>query len=183
MCARQTAETRAECASYNAEQAFRNAVALFDDYQAIRLTVRNRDQVTTRARINALQTAKQRALGTLTTRLRTAINTGVPEYLAGATFYLGLAQWEYGSYLKNAQLPATGFTDEERAATVAGFNTLAEAEYARARETWQALLNKAQQEPALANDPGASRWLQMARDAIAGNVPSSPPPPAGEDAR
>jgi hypothetical protein len=66
---------------------------------------------------------------------------------------------------------------------VAGFNNFAETEYANARKTWQALLDKAQAEPTLANDPGAARWLQMARDAIAGNVPSSPPPPAGEENR
>ncbi len=103
---------------------------------------------------------------------------GIAEQLGAATFYLGLAQWEYGNYLKNIQLPATGFTDEERAAATTGAAGLAEQEYAAARATWQALLTKAEGDEVLRNDPGAQRWLQLTREAIGGNVPAEPPPPA-----
>jgi TolA-binding protein len=185
MCAANAASTRELCADYRARQAaeralagFRDAVELFEPYRRIEFVIRNKNQVASAAALRTVQAPKRTALQRLTTRLASVINTGAPEPLAGATFYLGLAQWEYGNYLRNIQLPATGFTDEERAAATSGAANLAEAEFARARETWQALLTKAEQEENLRNDPGAQRWLQLARDAVAGNVPSTPPPPA-----
>jgi TolA-binding protein len=178
MCAQNAAANRDICAAYRARQAFETAVGGFDAYRRIQFTIRNKNQVSTSAALRTVQQPKLQALARLSTRLTDVIKTGVPEYLAGATFYLGLAQWEYGNYLRNIQLPATGWTDEERAAATQGAANLAEQEYARARETWQALLTKAEAEEALRNAPGAQRWLQLARDAVGGNVPSEPPPPA-----
>ncbi len=177
ICARASSANDPQCAGFRARQAFEAAVAGYDAYDRIQLVVRNRSQISTAAALTALQAPKRQSLSRLSGRLAPVIKTGVPEYLAGATFYLGLAQWEYGEYLKNIQLPAT-FTDAERQAATTGASNLAEAEYARAKETWQALLTKAEQEEALRNEPGAQRWLQLARDAMAGNVPSTPPPPA-----
>lgn len=179
LCARASAADDPQCASFRARRAFETAVSGYAAYDRIELVVRNRGQVSTTAALTALQRPKRQALAALSTRLTNVIRTGVPEYLAGATFYLGLAQWEYGDYLKNIQLPAS-FTAEERQAATTGAAGLAEAEYAAARETWQALITKAEAEEALRNDPGAQRWLRLARDAMGGNVPSSPPPPAGE---
>ena len=179
LCARASSASDPQCASFRARQAFETAVSGYAAYDRITLVVRNRSQVSTAAALTALQNPKRQALSRLSTRLTNVIKTGVPEFLAGATFYLGLAQWEYGEYLKNIQLPAS-FTDAEREAATSGAARLAEAEYAAARETWQALITKAEAEEALRNDPGAQRWLQLARDAVGGNVPSSPPPPAAE---
>jgi TolA-binding protein len=178
MCTQNPSANRDVCAAYRARLAFESAVTLFEPYRRIPFTIRTKNQVSTAAALRTVQAPKLQALQRLSTRLTDVIKTGVPEYLAGATAYLGLAQWEYGNYLKNIQLPATGFTDEERAAATEGAAKLAEQEYARARATWQALLTKADAEEALRNDPGAQRWLQVARDAIAGNVPAEPPPPA-----
>ena len=178
MCAQNASANREACASYRARQAFESAVGTFDAYKRIQFVIRNKNQVASAAALRTVQAPKRTALERLATRLRAVINLGVAEQLAGATYYLGLAQWEYGNYLKNIQLPATGFTDEERAAATTGAATLAEREYAAARETWQALLTKAEAEETLRNDPGAQRWIQLARDAIAGNVPAEPPPPA-----
>jgi hypothetical protein len=150
-----------------------------DEYQAIRLRVTRPQQVLSKAAINTLTAPKTRSLATLTTALRRTINTGIAEYLAAATFYTGYAQWELGNYYKNVEVAATGFNDEERARVVAGFNTYAEEAFTAARATWQALIDKAGQEQALGNDPGAQRWLQAAREAIGGNVPATPPPPVG----
>ena len=178
MCAQNASANRELCAAYRARQAFESAVGTFDAYKRIQFVIRNKNQVASAAALRTVQAPKRAALARLVTRLKAVIDLGVAEQLAGATYYLGLAQWEYGNYLKNIQLPTTGFTDEERAAATSGAAQLAEQEYAAARETWQALLTKAEAEEALRNDPAAQRWLQLARDAVAGNVPADPPPPA-----
>ena len=178
MCLQNPTANRDVCAAYRARQALAAAVGLFEPYRRINFVIRNKNQVSTAAALRTVQAPKQQALQRLSTRLAEVIKTGVPEQLAAATFYLGLAQWEYGNYLKNIQLPATGFTDEERAAATDGAAKLAEQEYTRARATWQALLTKADAEEALRNDPGAQRWLALARGALAGDVPAEPPPPA-----
>jgi hypothetical protein len=178
MCAQNPTANRDLCAAYRARQALQSAVALFEPYRRINFVIRNKNQVSSPAALRAVQAPKQQALQRLAQRLSDVIKTGVPEQLAAATFYLGLAQWDYGNYLKNIQLPATGFTDEERAAATEGAAKLAEQEYARARSTWQALLTKVDAEEALRNDPGAQRWLALARGALAGDVPAEVPPPA-----
>ena len=176
LCARAASANDPQCAGFRARRAFATAISGYPAYDRLELVVRSRAQISTAAALTRLQAPKRQALERLSTQLANVIRTGVPEQLAAATFYLGLAQWEYGDYLRNIQLPAS-FTPEEREAATTGAANLAEAEFARARETWQALLTKAEQEPALNSDPGAQRWLQLARDAVGGNVPSSPPPP------
>jgi hypothetical protein len=74
-----------------------------------------------------------------------AIATGSPLYLSAATYYVGLAQWEYGDFVKNVRLPGN-LTEAERAAATSGSERQAEQHYDAARKTWQALLDKAQQE-------------------------------------
>jgi hypothetical protein len=97
-----------------------------------------------------------------------AIQSGAPEWLAAATFYVGLAQWEYGEFLKNVQLQAS-LNEEQRAAAQAGSAQQAEQNYVAARSTWNSLLEKAQTE-------GFSNvWVDRAREALAGNVPETPP--------
>ena len=117
---------------------------------------------------------KQAALRTMTQHFTRAIATGNPKYLAASTFYVGLGQWEYGNFMKNVQLPE-GLSEEERAAGQQGSAQQAEQYYNAARETWKALIDKAEGDENLRNDPGAREWLQRAREAMNGNVPSSPP--------
>jgi hypothetical protein len=181
MCTQNPSANRDACAAYRARQAFERAVTQFEPYRRIQFVIRNKSQVSTAAALRTVQTPKRQALQRLAASFKTVIEMGVAEQLAGATFYTGLAQWEYGNYLKNIQLPATGFTDEERAAATEGAAKLAEQEYEAARKIWQALIAKADAEEALRNDPGAQRWLQLAREAIGGNVPSEPPPPASAE--
>jgi TolA-binding protein len=176
MCARPTGAAVGECKSYRAEQSLRQAYALIDNYQAIKLRFARAQQLT-KAGIPVVTRPKLNSLASLVSALRAVINTGVPEYLAAATYYLGHAQWELGNYYKNVELPAT-LDEQERTAAMGGFNGYAETEYKNARATWQALIDRAAQEPLIGNDPGAQRWLQAARDAIGGNVPETPPPPA-----
>jgi len=103
-----------------------------------------------------------------------AIQTGSPLYLAAATYYVGLAQWEYGDFVKHVRLPVT-LTAAERAAANTGSDRQATQYYDAARATWQALLDKAQQQKI------DNEWVNRTRDALAGKVPATPPTgPGGE---
>jgi hypothetical protein len=174
-----TDANRPDCASFRAEEGFRRALDAYRQYNDVELVITTRNQLITPAALQQAQARKRTLLRQLEPQLRTVINTGIPEYLAAATFYLGLAQWEYGDYLRNIDIRVSGLTDEERAAVRRRAEQTAEQEFSRAREIWQALVDKAQQEEALRDDPEAQRWLRLTRDAINGNVPSTPPPPGG----
>jgi hypothetical protein len=50
---------------------------------------------------------KQQALQAMSAHFSKAIATGSPLYLSAASFYVGLAQWEYGDFVKNVRLPGT----------------------------------------------------------------------------
>jgi hypothetical protein len=108
---------------------------------------------------------KQALLAVVTKDLTKAIEAGDPTYLAASTFYIGVAQWEYGNFLKNVKLPAS-LTDAERGAATQGAAQQAEGYYAQARKTWQALLDKAAQQHI------ANKWIDMTRDALQGKVPN-----------
>ena len=101
-----------------------------------------------------------------------AIESGSSLHLSAATFYVGLAQWEYGNFVKNVQLPAT-LTDEERSAAIAGSERQATQYFDAARKTWQALIDKAQQQQI------ENEWVTRTREALAGNVPATPPSTSG----
>jgi hypothetical protein len=97
-----------------------------------------------------------------------AIQSGSPEWLSAATFYVGLAQWEYGRFLENVQLPSS-LSEEQRAAAQQGSAQQAEQNYEAARSTWRSLLEKAQ------GEGFSNAWVDRAREALAGNVPETPP--------
>jgi hypothetical protein len=98
-----------------------------------------------------------------------AIETGSPLHLSAATFYVGLAQWQYGDFVKNVELPSD-LTDDERAQATAGSEGQATQYYDAAKKTWQALLDKAEKEKI------DNEWVTRAREAVAGTVPTTPPP-------
>jgi hypothetical protein len=109
----------------------------------------------------------------MTTHLTNAIKTGNARWLAAATYHLGLAQWEYGNFLRNVQLP-DGLTPEERQAGEQGAAQQAEQFFAAARQTWQSLVEKAEQERG-EFEAEARDWVERAREALRGNVPAEPP--------
>jgi cell division septum initiation protein DivIVA len=115
---------------------------------------------------------KQQMLKTMSDHFTKAIQTGSPLYLAAATYYIGLAQWEYGDFVKHVRLPVN-LTAAERTAADAGSDRQAAQYYDAARATWRALLDKAQQEKI------DNEWVNRTRDALAGNVPVTPPAGAG----
>ena len=166
-----TGDLRAQCAARVGEQEFRGGVAMFPRYQAIKLVIPSKAQLTA-AGVQRASTQKQQLLRDMSAHFTKSIESGSPLHLAGSTYYLGLAQWEYGNFVKNVQLPS-GLTDAERTQAIAGSERQATQYYDAARKTWQALLDKAQR------DKIDNGWVTLAREAVAGNVPATPPPPGG----
>jgi len=164
-------DLRATCAARAGDQEFRAGAALFPQYKAIRLVIPSKAQLNARG-VQRASTQKQALLKQMSDHFTKAIESGAPLPLAGATFYVGLAQWEYGDFVKNVQLPPN-LTDAERAAAATGSERQAAQYYDAARKTWQALLDKAQQEKI------DNEWIARTRDALAGNVPATPPAPGG----
>ena len=168
LCANNPApELRSTCASRVGEEAFRLGVAMFPGYQAERLVISSKAQLNA-AGVQRASARKQQLLKEMSDYFTRAIASGSPVHLSAASFYVGLAQWEYGNFLKNVQLPF-GLTDEERTAATTGSERQATQYYDAARKTWQALLDKAAQEKI------DNEWVTRARDALAGNVPATPP--------
>lgn len=173
------AELRAACSSRNAQRYFEQGVATFNTYRGLTLRIPTKSQLT-KAGVDRASARKRQLLQQLSQQFARAIETGNPEYLAASTYYLGLAQNEYGNFLRNVELPPN-LTDAERAAAETGSAEQAQVFYDQARKTWQALLDKAEQEEALKNDERARPWIDRAREAIGGNVPSTPPTNDGSE--
>jgi hypothetical protein len=110
---------------------------------------------------------KRELLTSMSTHFKRSIASGAPEWLAASSYYMGLAQWEYGDYLKNVELPAD-LTGPQLSAAQAGSAQQAEQYYSAARKTWSALVTKAEQ------DSIANSWVARARNALAGNIDRAP---------
>jgi TolA-binding protein len=166
-----SADLRATCAARLGEQEFRAGAAIFPRYQAAKLVIPSKAQLTA-AGVRRASKTKQDLLREMSGHFTKAIESGAPVPLAAATFYVGLAQWEYGNFLKNVRLPG-GLTEAERASAMQGSERQAAEYFAAAEKTWQALLDKA------AREKIDNEWVTRARDAVAGNVPATPPSPEG----
>ncbi|HUF26536.1 MAG TPA: tetratricopeptide repeat protein [Gemmatimonadaceae bacterium] len=169
LCQRPTPETRELCAERNARRYFDAGVALWPQYDALELRVTG---AVTRAAVDRASAQKRQLLQRMVGQFEQAINTGHPEYLSAATYYVGLAQWEYGNFLRDVQLPGT-LGEQDRQAAQEGARQQAEEFYTQARNTWQALIETAQQENI------RNQWVDRARAAIRGDVQI--PPPGGTD--
>ena len=167
LCQNPAPELRAECSARAGERAFNQGRALFDDYQRVRLVIPSVQQLTA-AGVQRASARKQSLLRTMNGHFTRAIQAGSPEWLAAATYYVGLAQWEYGEFLRNVQLPSS-LSEEQRVAAQQGSAQQAEQNYEAARGTWRSLLEKAQ------TDGFSNVWVDRAREALAGNVPETPP--------
>jgi TolA-binding protein len=172
-CERPTGDLESTCAASVAERSFNRGVATFGQYQPLKLTIASKSQLTA-AGVARASREKQALLRQLTSDFAAAIKSGVPQYLAAASYYVGLAQWDYGDFLKNVQLPAS-LTDAERTQAQQGAAQQAEQYYAAAKQIWQELVQRAEQTPAIANDAAAKPWVDRARNAVQGNVDMAPP--------
>jgi TolA-binding protein len=176
-CARPTADMRAECAGRVAARAFQTGVETYRRYAALTLRIPSKAQLT-QAGVNRASRDKQALLRQLTAQFADVIRSGVPEYLAAASYYVGLAQHNYGDFLKNVQLPEN-LTEAERTAAQQGAAQQAEQYYSAAKQVWQELVQRAESTPQIKDDPKAAPWVDRARAAVQGNVDTAPPGAGG----
>jgi TolA-binding protein len=172
-CSRPSDDLQTECASRVAERSFQQGVATFGQYQPLKLTIPSKSQLTA-AGVTRASRQKQALLRQLTSDFSSAIKSGVPQYLAAASYYVGLAQWEYGNFLKNVELPS-GLTEAEQTQAQQGAAQQAEQYYSAAKQIWQELVQRGESTPAIGNDAGARPWIDRARNAVQGNVDAAPP--------
>jgi tetratricopeptide (TPR) repeat protein len=172
LCTRPTPEIRGQCAARAAEGHFRRGVALWPRYKSLRFVIASKSQLTA-AGVQRAQRQKQAVLREMSTHLTNAIKTGNARWLAAATYHLGLAQHEYGNFLRNVELPA-GLTPEEQQAGQQGAAQQAEQFFQAAQKTWQSLVEKSEQERG-EFEAEAREWVERAREALRGNVPADPP--------
>jgi TolA-binding protein len=161
------AELKGDCARRAGHSAFEYGLAQFMKYRALKLVIPSRAQLTA-AGVKRASAAKQKMLADVTADFTKAIASGDPESIAGGTYYVGLAQWEYGTFLKNVSLPAS-LSDAERQAATAAAGQQATAYFTQAQTIWQELLTKA------ARDSIKNQWIDLARDGTQGKVPDVPP--------
>ena len=159
----------AERAEARAAALFADAVALWPEYQELRFTFTSARQLN-KAGVQRAQAEKQRVGRRLTDILKRVIATKNARYASAATYYLGMTEWDYGTFLKNVELPAT-LTDEERAAAEQAVAALAQERFDAAQTVWRQLIESA----AAASPPIENEWITRAREALDGNVPATPP--------
>jgi TolA-binding protein len=169
LCASATppAELKGDCARRAGHSAFEYGLAQFMKYRALKLVIPSRAQLTA-AGVKRASAAKQKMLADVTQEFTKAITSGDPESIAGGTYYIGLAQWEYGNFLKNVTLPAS-LSDAERQAATAAAAQQATTYFTQAQTIWQELLTKA------ARESIKNEWIDLARDGTQGKVPDVPP--------
>jgi TolA-binding protein len=166
LCRKPSAALATQCAARTGEREFHAGKALFERYQPLKLVIPLRVNLT-RKGIARISAPKRELLTTMSTHFKRSIATGAPEWLAASSYYMGLAQWEYGDYLKNVELPAD-LTGPQLSAAQAGSAQQAEQYYTAARNTWSTLVEKAEQ------DSIANSWVARARNALGGNIDRAP---------
>jgi len=165
-CVKPTPEFKATCAERLGEEEFRAGAALYAQYKPLTLNIPSRLNLT-RKGVERLSAPKRRLLSAMTGHFTRSIGSGSPLWLAASSYFVGLAQWEYGNYLKNVQLPAD-LTGEQLSAAQAGASQQADQYFNDARKTWQTLVDKATQ------DKIANAWVDRAKAALGGTVDESP---------
>jgi hypothetical protein len=159
----------AERAEMRAAALFAEGVALWPEYQAARFTFSSAAQLS-KAGVQRAQAEKQRLGRRMTDIFKRVIATKNARYASAATYYLGMTEWEYGNFLKNVELPEA-LSAEERAAAEQGVAGLAQGHYDAAQNVWRELTQSA----AAASPPITNEWITRAAEALAGNVPETPP--------
>ncbi len=173
LCVRPSAVLADRCAARAAEAAYREGMALWPRYEAMQLVIATRADLT-RAGVDKASAPKQQLLRQLGQTFGRAIAAGAPLWLSAASFQTGLAQWHYGLFLRDVQLPAE-LTEGQRTAAQRGSAQQAQQYFDAALTTWQALVDKA-------TAGGFDNvWVTRAQEALEGKgVPPREIAPAAE---
>jgi len=166
LCVKPSAELKTDCAERAARLEFRQGVELYDEYRPIRLRIPTTAQLT-KAGVERATLRKRKLLTEMGTHFTKAIESGSPEWLAASSYYVGLAQYQYGNFMKNVVLPK-GLTPEQTTAAQNAAAQQATQYYDAANKTWKALLDKAEQQKI------SNRWIDRAKAAMDGNVDEAP---------
>ena len=172
LCKNPSAPLKADCAARAGEAAFRSGVAYWPKYQAMTLVIARKGNLT-KAGVARLSKPKQDLLTKMTVDFKKAIASGSPEWVSAASYFAGLAQWDYANFLANVTLPKD-LTDEERNAATAGAARLGEQYYQASSKLWKTLVEKA------AQDSLNNAWVDRAKAALDGKVDASPALPGGD---
>ncbi len=165
LCVSPAPELRPRCELQSAKAKYATAVSVFHAYRPIKLVIPTRGQLTA-AGVKRASVRKQQLLTSLTRDFTRVIESGDPDLLSAASFYVGAAQWEYGVFLRDVELPP-GLTDAEREAAIQGAAQQAEAYFTQAKQTWAELIEKAN------SDNIRNAWVDRAHDALVnGQVPN-----------
>jgi TolA-binding protein len=160
LCLRPSGALADRCAARTAEAAYREGMALWPRYEAMKLVIATRADLT-RAGVEKASAPKQQMLRQLGQAFGRAIATGAPEWLSAASFQTGLAQWYYAMFLRDVQLPAE-LTDAQKLAAQKGSAVQAQQYFDAARTSWRALVEKAEQ------GKFENGWVTKAKDALEG---------------
>ena len=159
-CALKRPELAARCADRSGSIEFRNAMATWDRYVALKLVIPTRAQLT-RAGVDQASAPKLQALRALTAAFGRAIATGAPMWVSAGSYQAALAQWQYGVFLRDVELPAE-LTDAQKTAAKGGSAQQAQVYFDAANKAWQALVDKA------ATGNFDNDWVAKARAALKG---------------
>jgi TolA-binding protein len=159
-CGKPPAGLEQVCAARLGAQAYREGMAQWDRYAAMKLEIKSKSQLNV-AGVQKASAEKVAALRAINAHFTKAVASGSPEWVAAATFQSGLAQWYYGVFLRDAELPAD-LTDAQRTAASGGSKQQAQAYFDGAMKIWQALVEKA------GTEKFENEWVERARGALRG---------------
>ncbi|MBI3568643.1 MAG: tetratricopeptide repeat protein [Gemmatimonadetes bacterium] len=148
------------CADRKGSAAFRDGMAKWDRYVALKLEIPRKSQLTKLGVENASE-AKIIALRSITRDFARAIASGSPEWIAAGSFQTALAQWQYGLFLRDVVLPAD-ITDAQREGAKRGSAQQAQGYFDAAMKLWGALVEKASAEKI------ENEWVDRAKAALRG---------------
>jgi tetratricopeptide (TPR) repeat protein len=160
LCVKPSEGMAVRCADRNGRAAFSAASPSWELYIGLKLVIATKASLT-RAGVEAAAARKLALLRTLSTQYARAIASGAPEWIAAGSYQAALAQWQYGIFLRDVELPAD-LTDAQRTAAKNGSAQQAQAYFDAAIKGWQALVNKAD------IDKFENEWVAKTRAALKG---------------
>jgi tetratricopeptide (TPR) repeat protein len=150
----------ATCADRQGAREFSAGMQMWDRYAAMKLEIKTKAQLS-QAGVAAASAPKQQLLRLMNGSFTRAVATGASEWVAAGTYQTGLAQWHYGLFVRDVELPAD-ITDAQRQGATTGSAQQAQQYFDAAIKAWTALVEKA------TTDKFENAWVDRARAALKG---------------